>query len=79
MLACLLLFGIPAKRRSWRTMVSALAMLAILAGGMAACGGAGSTPAGGGNPGTTPGAYTVTVTGSSGVTTETGTVTVNVQ
>jgi hypothetical protein len=81
-LACILLFGIPARRRSWRTMVGMLALLVALSGGVLACGGGGSGGGGGGgtsNPGTTAGAYTVTVTGTSGTTTATGTVTLNVQ
>jgi hypothetical protein len=52
-----------------------------LTGGVLACGGA----SGGGGctpvtyPGTTAGAYTITVTGTSGATTATGTVTLTVQ
>jgi hypothetical protein len=40
-LACLLLFGIPTRRRSWRTMLGLLALLAFLAGGVLSCGGGG--------------------------------------
>ena len=65
-LALLMLFGIPARRRSWRTMLGAFALLFILAGGAVACGGGG-----GGNSGTTPGSYSVTITGTSGSTTVT--------
>jgi hypothetical protein len=75
-LACLLLFGIPGRRRSWRRTLAMLALLVTLAGGMLACGGGGSArncP-----PATTAGTYTVTVTGTSGSTTATGTVTLNV-
>jgi len=78
-LACLLLFGIPGRRRSWRTMLGMLAILAALAGGTLACGGTGGGGGGSGNPGTTAGAYTITITGTSGSTTATGTVTVSVQ
>jgi len=65
-LACLLLFGIPARRRKWRAMLGMVALLAVLVGGIVACGGgSGSTsnnnPS---NPGTTAGSYTVTVTGT---------------
>jgi hypothetical protein len=76
-LACLLLFGIPVQRSSWRTMLGALALLVALSGSLLACGGGG----GGGTtiPGTTAGTYTVTVTGASGSTTATGTVAVTVQ
>ena len=52
--------------------------LALLAS-TAACGGGGSSGGGRGNPGTTPGAYTVTVTGTSGSTNAKGTVTLTVQ
>jgi hypothetical protein len=81
-LACLLLFGIPARRRSLRTMLGLLVLLVFLAGGVLSCGGGGSGGGGGGgtsNPGTTAGTYTVTVTGTSGTITATGTVTLTVQ
>jgi hypothetical protein len=78
-LACVLLFGIPARRRSWRTMLGMMALLAALSGGVLSCGGGGS----GGtctsiNPGTTTGAYIITVTGTSGTNSATGTITLNV-
>ena len=69
-LALLMLFGIPARRRSWRTMLGAFALLFLLAGGAVACGGGGGG-GGGGNSGTTPGSYSVTITGTSGSTTVT--------
>ena len=75
-LACILLFGITARRGRWRSMVGMSALLIILAGGVLACGGGIS---GSSNPGTTAGAYTITVTGTSGATTATNTVTLNVQ
>jgi len=80
-LACLLLIGIPARRRNWRTMLGMLVFLVALTGGVFACGGGGGGGGGGGtsNPGTTAGSYTVTVTGTSGSTTATGTVTLTVQ
>lgn len=57
-LAMLLFFGIPARRRAWRGMLSVVAILFI--GAAIGCGGGG-----GGNkntnPGTTPGTYTITV------------------
>jgi hypothetical protein len=76
-LACLLLFSIPIRRRSWRTTLAMLAILVALVGGLLACGGGSS----GRNcpPATTAGAYTVTVTGTSGSTTATGTVALTVQ
>jgi len=81
-LAFAFLFGIPTRRRSWRTMLGMLALLIAFGGGVLACGGGGG--GGGGcttpnNPGTTAGAYTITVTGTSGTLTETGTVTLTVQ
>ncbi len=85
-LACLLLFGIPGRRRSWRTMLGMILFLAFLTGGMLSCGGGGSTGGGGGggggggaNPGTTPGAYTITVTGTSGSTTASDTINLTVE
>jgi hypothetical protein len=75
-LACVLLFGIPVRRRRWRAMLGILCLLAFLTGGLASCGGGGSSSgSGSGNPGTTAGTYTVTVTGTSGSTTETTAVT----
>jgi len=81
-LACLLLFGIPAQRRSWRTLLGMLALLVALSGGVLACGG--GTGGGGGNnctpnSGTTAGSYTITVTGTSGTITATNTITLTVQ
>jgi hypothetical protein len=77
-LACVLLFGIPARRRGWRTMAGGLLLAIASVGGMAGCGGGG----GGGsvtNPGTTAGAYQITVTGASGSITETTVVNLTVQ
>jgi len=78
-LACLLLFGIPGGKRR-RNLFRLLALFAILAGGMAACGGGGSGGGGGSStPGTTAGNYTITVTGTSGSTTSSGTVTLTIE
>ncbi len=85
-LALLVFFGIPARRRSWRQMLSILVVLAAI-GVMASCGGGSS----GGctancstqsDPGTTAGTYTYTVTASASpsvtpTVTATFTVTVN--
>jgi hypothetical protein len=77
-LACLLLVGIPARRRRVRTILGMLVLVLALATGMSSCGGGGGSGGGGGggggctektDPGTTPGSYTVTVTGTSGTTT----------
>jgi hypothetical protein len=74
MLALLLFLGMPARRRSWRSMLGLLLVMAAL-GSFSACGGGGSASSGGGggggsgNPGTTPGTYlfTVTATGTPAV------------
>ena len=79
MLALLVFFGIPARRRGWRAMLGAFILLATLSS-LAACGGSKSS-GGGGNPGTTAGSYTFTVTGTGGdpaKTTETTTFTLTV-
>ena len=63
-LALLVFFGIPARRRSWRKMLCLLAALAGL-GVLASCGGGVSGGGGGGgNTGTAAGTYTFTVTSS---------------
>lgn len=77
--ACVLLLGVPAQRRRWRSMLAMVALLATLASGALACGGGGSGTIGTGNPGTTAGTYTVTVTGISGTNSETGKFTLTVQ
>ena len=65
-LAMLLLFGIPARRRSWQSMVGGLALMMAL-GTLAACGGGGNTaatnpmPTTTTDPGTSAGTYTFTV------------------
>jgi hypothetical protein len=83
-LACVLLLGIPARRRRWMAGIWMLALLAALSGGVFACGGGGGGGGGGGctvsnNPGTTAGTYTITVTGTSGTITATKTITLTVQ
>jgi hypothetical protein len=82
-LACILFFGIPARRRSWRNLLGMLGFLAILTGGIVACGSSGGSSnncPGPATPGTTAGAYTVTVTATAGaVTPATTTVILNVQ
>ena len=62
-LALLVFFGIPSRRRSWRAMVGVLvAVFALLY--LSACGSSTTSGGGGGNPGTTNGIYTYTVTGT---------------
>jgi hypothetical protein len=57
-------------------MLGLFILIAACAGGLVACNG---SSGGKGNPGTTAGAYTITVTGVAGTTTETGTVALTVQ
>jgi subtilase family serine protease len=78
-LACLLFFVAPARRRGL-SLLGMLFLLVVLAGGVASCGGGGGSPGGGGvTPGTTPGQYTITITGTSGTTTANATITLTVQ
>ena len=62
-LAFLLFLGIPARRRSWRSMLGVLVMMAAL-GSLAACGGGSTNSGSTGTPGTSAGTYTFTVTGT---------------
>ena len=79
-LACLLLFGLPTRRRCWHSIVRMLMLLAALTASVVACGGGGSGGGGGGGiAGTTAGNYIISVTGTSGTTTEAGTLTLTVQ
>lgn len=73
-LACMLFFGIPARRRAWRVMLSLLVFLVSVAG--VGCGGGGGNN---GNSGTTAGTYAFTITATSGSSSQTAQVTVNVQ
>jgi hypothetical protein len=70
-LALLLFFGIPARRRKWQSMLGML-VLTMALGSLAACGGGGGGGGGGGttDPGTAAGTYTFTVvaTGNPSVT-----------
>jgi hypothetical protein len=76
-LAFVMLVGVPMQRRGRYPRLGILVFLVIFIEGLIACGGGGSS--GGGNPGTTPGAYVVTVTGTSGSVTATGAVALTVQ
>jgi subtilase family serine protease len=76
--ACALFFWIPRKRRSWLAMFVLLVFLGSIAG-MACGGGGGGGGGNNGNPGTTPGTYTVTVTGTSGSLNHTTTMSLTVQ
>jgi subtilase family serine protease len=75
--AALLLLA-PIRRRRWASLLGATLALTLALGFSTGCGSSNSVSANNpGNPGTTLGAYTVTVTGSaSGVTTQTTTVSV---
>jgi Pro-kumamolisin, activation domain len=79
-LACLLLFGLPAKRRKWRAFFGLVALCIALGTGISACGGnkTGTACPNISTSGTTAGTYTITVTGTSGSATSTGTVTLTV-
>jgi hypothetical protein len=84
-LACIALWLVPLRRRSWRNLIIVAALAILIAGGVAACGGSGGGTGGGGggggggNSGTTSGQYTITVTGTSGATIVTNTITLTVQ
>jgi hypothetical protein len=76
-LACVLILGIPSGRRRGQrmfgqVMLGSILLLAALSAGLLGC----TSPLKGG---TTPGTYTVTVTGTSGAPTATGIVTLTVQ
>jgi hypothetical protein len=68
-LALMMFFGIPARRRSWRAMLGMLLLITAL-GSLAACGGGsgGSSGGGGGtsDPGTASGKYVFTVNATGG-------------
>jgi hypothetical protein len=63
LLAFLVFLGIPSRRRSWRSMLGALALMMAL-GGMSACGDFWQAPGGNTSGGTTSGTYTFTVSGT---------------
>ncbi|HTS34905.1 MAG TPA: choice-of-anchor tandem repeat GloVer-containing protein [Candidatus Solibacter sp.] len=78
-LALALGIAVPARRRVLRSRLALLVGIVCLLAGLLACGGGSGNGGGGGNPGTTPGIYTVTVTGTSGSITTTATVPLTVQ
>ena len=79
-LACIAFFWIPIRRRAWRRLLGMVVLCVALTFGAISCGGNSKTGTGGtGNPGTTSGSYTITVTGLSGSTSATSTVSLTVQ
>ena len=81
-LACILLFGIPARRRRYRSLCG-MVLLATFAFGALGCTSnlrtAGDGVSGGHNAGTTSGNYTITVAATSGATSVTSTIVLTVQ
>jgi hypothetical protein len=80
-LACLVLLGIPGRRRRWQTMLGMVLLLVAIGSGMLACGGSAKTTTNNtGTPGTASGTYMITVTGTPTTGSPvTGTVTLTVQ
>jgi hypothetical protein len=78
-LACILLFSLPVRRRSWQRMLGMFVFLAFLAGGVLSCSSSITFTGAAKSNGTTPGTYTVTLTGVAGSTIETNTVAVTVE
>ena len=76
-LAAILFLWLPFRRRKWQTMFGLLLLTAIIAA--TGCGTSKSTGTTGGTSGTTAGAYTITVTGTSGSVQSTTKVSVTVQ
>jgi hypothetical protein len=78
-LACLLLFGLPARRRNWLRNLLLLGSITILAGTLMGCAGKGGKAGVMNIAGTTPGSYTIQVTGVSGSDVVSNTLTLTVQ
>jgi hypothetical protein len=79
-LACVLFCLFPVRRRRVRTPLGLLMLLLALSSGMLACSSSSSSSGGNnGSPGTTAGAYTITVTGTSGTISQNGPITLTVQ
>ncbi len=79
-LACVVLFWIPSRRRGLRFMMTMIVLFVALGGGLLACsGGSNTIGGGGGNSGTTSGAYVITVTATSGSTSVTTPVNLTVE
>jgi subtilase family serine protease len=78
-LACLLLFGIPARRRAWQRYLGMVVLLVALVSGAAGCSSSFTTNGTSAGSGTTPGIYLINVKGASGATTASTSVTLTVQ
>ena len=79
-LACLLLFGIPARRRRyWQSLIGVFVLLAALASGAVGCSGSLTSNNVSASTGTTPGIYLITVKGASGSMTASTSVSLTVQ
>ena len=77
-IASLFFLILPSRRRRLKMLLSLLA-LAMFAGAVVGCGGGSNAPSPGqGNSGTTPGAYVITITGTSGTISQTTQVNVSV-
>jgi hypothetical protein len=77
-MAALFFFGMPVRRRRLKTLLGLLLFAAVAGAGIGCSSVANNTPTTPANPGTTPGTYTVTVTGTSGATTANTAVSVTV-
>lgn len=77
LLAVLVFFGIPARRRAWRAIVGVFLMI-VAFGALSGCGGTSGSGGGGGGGGTTTGAYTYTVTATASGASQTATITLTV-
>lgn len=80
-MACVVFFGAPGRRYRWTKLLSLILFAGAISGGILGCSGSSpvAPPNGPTNPGTTAGSYTVTVTGTSGSTTNSGVITLTVQ
>jgi len=76
--AAMLLFLLPIRRRRWQSLLGVL-LLVFFVTALSGCGGTNVPVNTGGSTGTTPGNYTVTVTGTGGTVTATSTVSFTVQ
>jgi subtilase family serine protease len=78
-LACLLLFGIPSRRRFWQRYLGIIVLLAALVSGAVGCSGNFAVSKNPAAAGTTPGLYLITVKGAAGATSATTTVSLTVE